>query len=53
MGEVGQEEEEPNEDVIAVLDKVNIRQVPYKPIKSVWAQIGSSKIETSENQGVP
>ena len=44
---------EPNEDVIAVLDKVNISQVPYKPIKSVWAQIGSSKIETSENQGVP
>ena len=44
---------EPNEDVIAVLDKVNISQVPYKPIKSVWAQIESSKIETSENQGVP
>ena len=44
---------EPNEEVMAVLDKVNISYVPYKPIKSVWAQIGVSKNETTENQGVP
>ncbi len=44
---------EPGEEVMAILDKVNIGYVPYKPIKSVWAQIRNSKIETSENQGIP
>lgn len=44
---------EPNEQVVEILDKVKIRHVPYKPIKSVWAQIDFAKINTTENEGLP
>jgi len=44
---------EPNEQVVDILDKVKVRHIPYKPIKSVWAQIGNSKNEIPENQGIP
>jgi transposase len=44
---------EPNEQVVEILDKVKIRHVPYKPIKSVRAQIDFAKINTTENEGLP
>ena len=44
---------EPNEQVVEILDKVKISHVPYKPIKSVRAQIDFAKINTTENEGLP
>lgn len=43
---------EPTAEVSENYDKVCISQEPYKPIKSVWAQIQKQKIEPPNDDGV-